>query len=107
MSDLLEIPPKQKRQPRPAPTVVVGLPALHLVAGQADRHEAPSQVVVVEPIAVREDLASAMTGIPPETLRAHRKTRTGPPYRKDGATVLYLTRELREWAEALPKVLTA
>ena len=91
-----------KRQPRQAPTVVVGLPALHLVAGQADRYAAPSQVIVVEPIAVREDLASAMTGIPVETLRQHRKTRTGPPFRKDGASVLYLTKDLRAWAEALP-----
>ena len=100
MSDAEKL--KQKRQPRPAPTVVVGLPALHLVAGQADRHAAPSQVIVVEPIAVREDLAAAMTGIPPETLRAHRKNRTGPPYRKDGATVIYLTKDLRSWAESLP-----
>lgn len=91
-----------KRQPRPAPTVVVGLPALHLVAGQADHHAAPSQVIVVEPISVREDLASAMTGIPVETLRQHRKTLTGPPFKKHGATVLYLTNALRAWAEALP-----
>jgi threonine dehydrogenase-like Zn-dependent dehydrogenase len=97
-----DAPEKQRRQPRPAPTVVVGLPALHLMAGQADRHAAPTQVIVVEPIAVREELAAAMTGIPAETLRAHRKNRTGPPFRKDGATVLYLTRELRAWAEALP-----
>ena len=97
-----EKPEPKKRQPRPAPTVVVGLPALHLLAGQADRHEAPTQVIVVEPIAVREDLASAMTGIPTETLRVHRKNRTGPPFRKDGASVLYLTRELRAWAEGLP-----
>jgi len=93
---------KPKRQPRPAPTVVVGLPALHLLAGQADRHEAPTQVIVVEPISVREDLASAMTGVPVETLRAHRKTLTGPRFKKDGATVLYLTKDLRAWAEALP-----
>lgn len=93
---------KPTRQPKPAPTVVVGLPALHLVAGRADQHAAPTQVVVVEPICVREELASAMIGIPVETLRAHRKTRTGPPFRKEGASVLYLVKDLKAWAEALP-----
>lgn len=93
---------KPMRQPKPAPTVVVGLPALHLVAGRADQHAAPTQVVVVEPICVREELASAMTGIPVETLRTHRKTRTGPPFRKEGASVLYLVKDLKAWAEALP-----
>ena len=56
----------------------------------------------MEPICVREELASAMTGIPVETLRAHRKTRTGPPFRKEGASVLYLVKDLKAWAEALP-----
>ena len=60
---------KPTRQPKPAPTVVVGLPALHLVAGRADQHAAPSQVVVVEPICVREELASG--GLTPDQVQPH------------------------------------
>lgn len=96
------MPEHAKRTPRPAPTVVMGLPNLMLEHGRADREAAASHVVVVEPIAVREELASAMLGIPMETMRMRRKQRTGPPYRKDGSSVLYLVADLRAWAEALP-----
>ena len=100
-------PAPKKRQPRPAPTVVVGLPALHLLAGQADRHEAPTQVIVVEPIAVREDLCSAMTGYPVETLRHFRKTLTGLLPRKQGAICLYYLEDMREHFRNLPRLASA
>lgn len=95
------------RRPRPAPTVVVGLPALHLVAGRADHHEAPTHVVVVEPIAVREDLCSAMTGYPVETLRTFRKTRTGLLPRKQGAICLYYLEDIKEHFRNLPRLASA
>jgi hypothetical protein len=96
--------PREKRQP---PTVVVGLPALHLLAGRADQHEAPTQVVVVEPIAVREDLCSAMTGYPVETLRGFRKTRTGLLPRKQGAICLYYLEDIHEHFRKLPRLASA
>jgi hypothetical protein len=80
----------------------VGITPLSIEHGDSSREAAPSKMIVVEPIAVREALASEMIGIPVETLRQHRKRRTGPPFRKDGATVLYLVKELRNWAESLP-----
>ena len=82
--------------------LLVGIPSLAFEHGNADREAAPSRVVIVEPIAVREAIASEMIGIPVETLRQRRKQRTGPPYRKDGASVLYLVKDLRNWAENLP-----
>jgi hypothetical protein len=84
------------------PSVVVGLPNLALAMGQFDRYPAPQQVVIVEPLAVRETIASAMLGIPMETLRLRRKQRTGPPFRKDGSSVIYLVKDLRAWVESLP-----
>ncbi len=100
-------PEKKKRQPRQAPTVVMGLPSLLLEAGRFDREEEARRVVVVEPLSVREDMASAMTGIPVETLRAHRKTQTGPPYSKDGASVIYIVDDLRAWLRSLPRFAAA
>ena len=82
--------------------LLIGIPSLCVEQGRPDREAAPSKVVIVEPIAVREDIASEMLGIPKETLRQHRKRRTGPPFRKDGASVLYLVKDLRAWAESLP-----
>lgn len=73
-----------------------------IVRGQADREEEPTRVVVVEPISVREDIASLMIGIDEETLRSWRKLRIGPPYRKPGRVVLYLVEELREWVRSAP-----
>lgn len=90
-----------------APTFVLGLPSLLLEHGQADREEEARRVVVVEPLSVREDMASAMTGIPVETLRAHRKTQTGPPYSKDGASVIYIVDDLRAWLRSLPRFAAA
>ena len=83
-------------------TVLVGIPSLAVEHGRADREAAPSRVIVVEPIAVREGVAADMLGIPAETLRQHRKHRTGPPFRKSGASVIYLVKDLRNWAENLP-----
>jgi hypothetical protein len=37
-----------------------------------------------------------------ETLRLRRKQRTGPPFRKDGSSVIYLVKDLRAWVESLP-----
>ena len=90
------------RPARTAPAVVMGLPNLALLQGRADREGEPMRVVVVEPIAVREDIASAMTGIPMETLRLRRKQRTGCPYKKEGSSVVYLVKDLRAWVESLP-----
>lgn len=82
--------------------VLVGIPSLAVERGHADHEAAPSRVVIVEPIAVREAVASEMLGISAETLRSRRKKRTGPPFKKDGATVIYLVKDLRAWAEGLP-----
>ena len=83
--------------------VSVGLkPTEVIVRGQADREEEPTHVVVVEPIAVREDLAALMIGVAEETLSSWRKLRTGPPFRKAGGAVIYLVEELRVWANSCP-----
>ncbi|MBP1627176.1 MAG: hypothetical protein H6Q00_1651 [Holophagaceae bacterium] len=72
--------------------------------GQSDRENGPTRVIVVEPIAVREDVAGLMLGMPVETLRDWRKKRTGPPCRKAGATVIYLVEDLRAWAKSCPEL---
>ena len=82
--------------------VLVGIPSLAVERGHADHEAAPSRVVIVEPLSVREAVASEMLGIPVETLRYRRKLRTGPPFRKDGASVVYVVAELRSWLEGLP-----
>ena len=77
-----------------------------IVRGQADHEEEPTRVVVVEPIAVREDIASLMLGVAEETLSGWRKLRIGPPFRKAGSVVIYLVDELRDWAKACPAPLS-
>lgn len=70
--------------------------------GLAALEDAPTRTIVVEPLAVREGLASQMLGMSVESLRAHRKMRTGPPYRKIGATVVYVVADLRAWLAVQP-----
>lgn len=87
--------------------VVAGLnPHELIVRGQADREEEPTHVVVVEPIAVREDIASLMIGLAEETLSSWRKLRIGPPFRKAGSVVIYPVDELRAWVKACPAPLS-
>ena len=86
--------------------VVLGTEPLEIIErGQADREEEPSRVVVVEPMAVREDIMALMLGLSADTLSAWRKLKEGPPYRKLGGAVVYVVEEVRAWVKAQPEPL--
>jgi predicted DNA-binding transcriptional regulator AlpA len=80
-------------------------PYVPVSRGSAAQEDEPSRVVVVEPIAVREDVAAQLVGLDGETLRYWRKQRKGPPYRKLGSAVVYEVAELRAWVQEQPLVL--